>query len=370
MTRKFLIITTVQGSIEAFLIPHIKLLEDMGYEVWIACNINKEILKELKENTWININFSRNPFSKNSLIALKQLKKLLKENNFEGIHCHTPVAALLSRFAAKLVGQKNVIYTAHGFHFFKGAPIVNWLIYYPMEYIAARWTDKIITINEEDYKRARSFCPSKTKVFKVEGVGLDLTKYSLGYGEKIRAEFKLKKEDFVISIIGELNQNKNQIQIIKAVELLKKENIETKLLIVGIGPKEKELKEYVYKNRLQNNIFFLGFRKDINNIVAASDILTSMSYREGLPRNIMEGMAQGKPFIVTNIRGNRDIIEDKKNGFKVEIGNHIQVVFKIKELLFNKELKDKIREKNYEDVRKYSLEKILNKIKQIIKIGE
>ncbi|MGL5963019.1 MAG: glycosyltransferase, partial [Fusobacteriaceae bacterium] len=128
--KRLLIVTTVQNTIEAFLIPHIKMLERKGYEVWIATSIHKEIPKELEKNRWINISFSRNPFSKSSFKAISEMRELIKNNDFETVHFHTPVAAFLGRYAAMKEKQKNIIYTAHGFHFFKGAPIINWLVYY------------------------------------------------------------------------------------------------------------------------------------------------------------------------------------------------------------------------------------------------
>ncbi|MGL5100957.1 MAG: glycosyltransferase, partial [Fusobacteriaceae bacterium] len=259
------------------------------------------------------------------------------------------------------VGQKNVIYTVHGFHFYKGAPLKNWLLYYPMECLAGKWTDKILTMNDEDFERAKKIASKKTKIFKINGVGLDLNEYSVGDGVRIRKELDLNEEDFLFSIIGEINQNKNQIQIIKALELLEKQNIEMKLLIVGFGPKEMELREYVKNKNLEKKIYFLGHREDIKNIIAASDGMVSMSYREGLPRNIMEGMAQGKPFIVTDIRGNRDIIKDGVNGYLVNVDDVEGTAEKIK-LLMDKERCKEIKSNNLRDVKRFSIDKIMEEM--------
>lgn len=362
----FLMVTTIQNTIEAFLIPHIKMLEKNGYEVWIATNIYKEIPEELKENKWINISFSRNPFSKNSFKAIKEMRDLIKNNEFEMVHFHTPVAAFLGRYAAMKEKQKNIIYTVHGFHFFKGAPIQNWLIYYPMEKLAINWTDKIITINEEDFQRAKKIARKNTKVYKVDGVGLSLKNYKTGNSNKIKEELKISESEFVISMIGELNKNKNQLQLLKAVSILKNKGIDNiRIVLVGIGNQEDVLKEEAKKNRLK--IDFLGYRKDVKDIIAASDIICSMSYREGLPRNIMEGMAQGKPFIVTDIRGNRDIIKNNENGFIVSINNFQKTADKIKELIIDTEKKSKMVENNFIDVNRFSIEKILVKMKKYIK---
>lgn len=362
--KKFLMVTTVQNTVEAFLIPHIKMLEKNGYEVWIATNIYKNIPQELENNKWINIPFSRNPFSKNSFKAIKEMRQLIKENNFEIIHFHTPIASFLGRYAAMKEKQKNVIYTAHGFHFYKGAPLINWLIYYPMEKLAMRWTDKLITINEEDYKRAISMKGQRTKIYKVNGVGLKIENYQDGNGQKIKKELNIVDDEFIITMIGELNKNKNQIQLLKAVNILNKEGISNiRILLVGLGNQENELKEFTKKGKIKVN--FLGYRKDIKDIIAASDLLCSMSYREGLPRNIMEGMAQGKPFIATNIRGNKDLLKNNENGFLVEVNDFIRTAELIKEFLLNIELKEKLGMINKKYVNKFSTEKILKKMEKI-----
>lgn len=362
--KKFLMVTTIQNTIEAFLIPHIKMLEKNGYEVWIATNIYKDIPEELKENKWINISFSRNPFSKNSIKAIKEMRGLIRENKFEMVHFHTPVAAFLGRYAATKEKQKNIIYTAHGFHFFKGAPLQNWLIYYPMEKLAINWTDKLITINEEDFQRAKKMAGKNTKIYKVDGVGLDLENYRNGDTKKVKNELNISKNEYVISMIGELNKNKNQIQLLRAVSILKENGINNiRILLVGVGNQEIMLREEAKKNNLKIN--FLGFRKDVKDIIAASDIICSMSYREGLPRNIMEGMAQGKPFIVTDIRGNRDIIKDNQNGFIVPVNNYQKTAEKIENLIINIEKKSKIIENNFIDVNKFSIEKIIKEMEKI-----
>lgn len=362
MKPKFLIISTLQSTIEGFLIPHIKFLENKGYEVWIATNMSQEIPKELEKNKWKHINFSRNPFSKNSFLVIRDLKKLMIENRFEGIHCHTPVAAFLSRFTAKITKQKNIIYTAHGFHFYKGASLVNWLVYYPLEWIAARWTDKLITINEEDYQRAQKFFSPKTKIYKIEGIGLELEKYTKGNREKIRKELRINTDEAAILIIGELNKNKNQIQMIRALEILKNKGEKVRGIFVGTGNQEYLLRQEAEKRGIR--IEFLGFRKDIKDIISASDIMASMSYREGLPRNIMEGMVQGKPFIATDIRGNRDLISNGINGYLVPVGDEKATAENLYKII-RKDDRKKIEKNNRKRSVKYSIKYILKEIEKI-----
>lgn len=365
--KKFLMITTIQDTIEAFLIPHIKMLESEGYEVSIATNIYKDIPKELKKNKWINIPFSRNPFSLNSFKAIKEMRKVIKSGNFEMVHFHTPVAAFLGRYAAMKENQKNIIYTAHGFHFFSGAPIQNWCIYYPMEVIAARWTDKLLTINEEDYRNSLKFkLRENGKCYKVDGVGVDISSYENGFGEKVKRELLIRDPEKTVVMIGELNSNKNQIQLIRAIEVLKIKGKQIKVIFVGVGNEEITLREEAKKTGVK--VSFLGYRKDVKEIVAAADVICSMSYREGLPRNIMEGMCAGKPFVVTDIRGNRDIIENGKNGFLVPVNGVDETAEALNSLLYNEKLYETISENNLVKVKKYSMENILKNMKEVYEV--
>lgn len=365
--KKFLMVTTVQDTIEAFLIPHIKMLENEGYKVTIATNMYKEIPDELRENRWVNISFSRNPFSLSLFKAIKEMRKLIRSENFEIIHFHTPVAAFLGRYAAMKEKQRNIIYTAHGFHFFKGAPIQNWLIYYPMELIAARWTDKLITINEEDYNNSLKFkLRENGKCYKVNGVGVDVDFYINGNGEKIKRELLIREPEKTVVMIGELNKNKNQLQLLKAIELLKLKGRNIRVILVGIGGKEEILRKESKETGIK--VSFLGYRKDTKDIIATADLMCSMSYREGLPRNIMEGMCAGKAFVATNIRGNRDIIEDKKNGLLVTIEEFQETAIAIENLLYNEESYKEISENNLSKAKEYSIEKILEKMKEVYEI--
>lgn len=366
--KRILIVTTLQLTVNSFLIPHIKFLEKNGFEVTIGSNIQGEIREELKENKWINIPFDRNPFSKNNLKSLIILDRVLKEGKFDMIHCHTPIASFLTRMIAQKNGNKNIIYTAHGLHFYSGAPLLNWLIYYPMEALAARWTDKFLTINSEDYKRVKKKFKLKKdgKVYEIPGVGLNIENYRIGNSEKVKKELLKTEIEKIFLMIGELNRNKNQIQLIEILEKLNLKGRKVRAVFVGVGDRENYLKKEVRKKGIKAT--FLGYRKDIPDIIAASDFLCSMSYREGLPRNIMEGMAQGKPIIATNIRGNRDLVVDGENGILIELNDVDRAVVKIVELLDNDEKYRKISKNNLEKVKQYSIETVLNKMREVYEI--
>ena len=365
--KKVLYITTISRTINAFLIPHIEKLIDEGYEVDCACNIDKEVDERLiqKGVKVYDIPFSRNPLNLKNLKAYSILSKIVKENRYDIVHVHTPVASVYGRLLKLKFKNLKTIYTVHGFHFFKGAPKLNWMIYYPIEKIMAKFTDVIITINEEDYNRAKTFNIKET--YKIDGVGIDLNQYNkdLYDRNKERERLNLEKDDFVILMIAEVNKNKNHIQIINAVEKLIEQVQKVKLLCAGDGILFDEVSKLVKDKGLDQNIKMLGFRTDINELIASCDIGVLMSYREGLPRNIMELMAYGKPVVGTNIRGIRDLISDGENGFLVDVGDIDGTVSAIELLYKDKKRLNLMSEKSYIAIKDYSIENVLGKLLNI-----
>lgn len=366
---KILYVTTVSRTINAFLIPHIKMLINQGYEVEVACNIDLPISDELIDN-FIKVNkidFSRNPLSMKNINAYKQIKKLIEKNEYDMVHVHTPIASFITRMASRNINLKKV-YTAHGFHFYNGASVINWGIYYPLEKIAAKWTDAIITINNEDYRVAQQkFKHNKNKIYKINGIGVDLRTYSNRCRDLInfRENMGLKKEDFIITVIAELIQRKNHKQIIDTIKLLKDKYVNIKLLLVGDGELSSKIKDYIIENKLENNIFMLGFRSDINEIISMSDVIGLFSFQEGLPRNLMEAMSVGKPIICTNIRGNNDLVKNDVNGILVDINDINGTKEAVLKLYNNRELFNKFSENGKKEVEKYDIENVLKSMNDI-----
>lgn len=365
--KKILYVTTVSRTINAFLIPHIERLIEEGYKVDCACSIDKEVDKSIVDKgcNIFDIPFSRNPLDIKNIKAFKTLVKLQEENQYDIVHVHTPVAGVYGRLLKRKFPNLKTIYTVHGFHFFKGAPKLNWMIYYPIEKIMARYTDIAITINSEDYKRAKKI--GIKEVYKTNGVGLDLSYYNKNLYNKLecRKKFNLKEDDFVIVMIAEVNKNKNHIQMIKSVEELVKKYKNVKVLCAGDGPLQNEIKNEIKNRNLCNVIQMLGFRRDINEIISCSDVGILMSYREGLPRNIMELMAFGKPIIGTNIRGIRDLIVEGENGYLVEVGDYIKTYYTLATLINDKKLLKKMSENALGKVNKYSIESIVEVLMKI-----
>lgn len=376
--KKVLYITTVSSTVNAFLVPHIETLINNGYKVDCAFSVNKPLdnsIVKLGVNQY-DIPFSRNPLSFSNLKAFRKLIEIQKENNYDIVHVHTPVASIYGRLLKLKFKQINVIYTVHGYHFFKGGSKLGWLIYYPIEKIMGSFTDIIININSEDYELTKKKI-KHPKVYLVKGVGINLEKYtqlSKEEKDKKRKEIGINENDFIITMIAELNKNKNQIQLIRAIEKINKECPRLKVLFIGEGPKIEYLKKEGIRRGVEEKLIFLGFRKDINELINISDIGALLSYREGLPRSIMEFMANGKNIIATNIRGCKDLISNDNIGKLVDVGDYETTGNVIQEY-YNKKYLNKINDthqngskKEFNECNIYSIKNINSELLEIYKL--
>lgn len=332
--KKALIVTTVSGFVPQFEMNNVKILQDKGYEVHYAANYNMPVYTDNNDRldgTGIirhQVDFVRSPLRLlKNIKAYKQLKRIMEYEKFDLMHCHTPMGGVLGRIAAYRVGISNVIYTAHGFHFFKGAPLINWLLFYPIEYILAKFTDVIITINKEDYVAANRFkLKSDGRVYYVAGVGVDIKKFSdyasvspNSEDESFRDKFSISKDTFLICSVGEISKRKNQKIVVEAMAKITDINI--KYIICGSGKEEERLKEMVRKNHLESKVIFTGYQQDINSVLHSVDCFVFPSLQEGLPVALIEAMAVGLPIICSNIRGNIELIENFKGGIIVKNSN-------------------------------------------------
>lgn len=364
---KILYVTALVETINAFLVPHIEMLIEKGNVVECACNINTELDKRLiaRNINIYNIKFSRNPLSINYKEVINQLRELQEKNKYDIVHVHTPIAAFITRFALKEYNCK-MIYTAHGFHFYEGAPITNWLLYYNLERIAARWTDVLVTINREDFERTKKFnLRNNGKVKFMHGVGIDISEVNILSDNEIveyRKSLGLSKDDFVILILADINKNKNHIQIIKAMKILNKKYPNIKVICAGKGELLKNLEKIVKENMLCNNIKFIGFRKDVDELIQCSDCIGLFSIREGLGKCLLEGMSMNKPLIATDTRGPRELIDYDKNGYLVKLGDYEQTAYLIEKLYLNKDNLYKFGEYSKNKIEKYYLDNVLHEI--------
>ncbi|EQB88400.1 glycosyltransferase involved in cell wall biosynthesis [Clostridium punense] len=362
--KKILYVTNTSRSVNTFFIPHMNALVDHGYKVDCACKIGHAIYKERVRDDieFFDVPFSRNPLSTDNVKAFKQLCELQRNNQYDVIHAHTPIVAAYVRLMKLKFPNLKIMYTAHGYHFYEGASKVNWAIYYPIEKILAKYTDLLININDEDYNASKKF--SCKKLAKINGVGIDLDKFKVLEEHEVlhvRASLGLSKEDFVVVMIAEHNKNKNQIQLLNAMEILKSKHENIKAVCIGDGELLEEIKGEVEKRAL-SNVKILGFRKDVNEIINASDVAILLSHREGLPKNLMEVMACKKPLIGTNVRGIRDLIEDGVNGKIVPLGDPVKTAEAIEYLYNNKQMLKAMGEESYNKIQKFTMDEILEEI--------
>lgn len=363
--KKVLYVTTVSRTINAFLIPHINMLLDNGYEVHCACSIDKPVDKELQRRgvKIFKVPFSRNPLGIGNIKAFIKLEELQRINDYDIVHVHTPIAAIYGRLLKLNFPSLRVIYTEHGYHFLKGGSKLGWILYYPIEKIMAKFTDVTININKEDYEITKEKLKPK-KCYLLNGVGLDLDKYKKLSSKEIqekRKEFGLKDKDFVVLMVAEINKNKNHIQLINAMDILKDKYPNIKVLCIGDGTLKESLEKQIILRNLQNNIFMLGYRLDVNKLINISDIGILLSRREGLPRNIMEFMACGRKVIATDIRGCRDLICDETIGILVNVDDYESTAKAIEKYYI---LNDKSFEVS-EEIRKYDIESINSELLKI-----
>ena len=325
MKKVLFVATVVKTHIMEFHIPYLKMFKEMGWETAVAARNDYENPAECIIpycDTYYDIPFERNPLKPSNVVAYKKLKAVINNGNYEIIHCHTPVGAMLTRFAARQARKKGtkVFYTAHGFHFYKGAPLINWLLYYPVEKWLSRYTDVLITINKEDYERAKTF--KAGKVYYVPGVGIDLKKFQTTeeFHRKnhnwLCAEFSIPNNALVLLSVGEVNKNKNHRVIIEALGELGRKDIY--YVICGQGPLVDEYKELAKRLNIGQQVVLAGYRKNVADFYKSADVFVFPSFREGLPVAVMEAMASGLPIIATKIRGSSDLVEEHINGVLLE----------------------------------------------------
>ena len=322
---KVLLTATVQSHICQFHKPLVEVLHKHGCEVHVAAKNNLAEKNGLALNfveKVYDVPFARSPISLDNLKAYLQLKKIIEKEQYDVIHCNTPMGGIVTRLAAKKsrkLGTK-VYYTAHGFHFYKGAPKKNWIVFYPIEKLFSRITDKIITITAEDYRLAQQ--KFHCHIERIHGVGVDEKRYfPVNEDEKqeLRTRMGFDKEQKLILCTGELLLNKNQTMAIKMMKNVIKQYPTSQLLLAGNGPQKEQLEQVVTEYGLNKCVQFLGYVTNLQEYQHIVDIAVSCSKREGLPLNIVEAMLSGTPVVATMNRGHRELIKDGENGCLVPI---------------------------------------------------
>lgn len=369
--KKALIISNTSGLITDFLENDIKILEEKGYLIDCASNLKYSGKDTDKFITKYNLNMIDIEFPVRDLDikliieSIKKLKKILKENEYQVIHCHSTIAAVIGRHCAKKYRKNGtkVIYTSHGFPFFKGNNGIKSKIYKSIEKFYSKYTDAIVTICNEDFESANKF--KCKKVFKIHGVGIDLTKFDNTNIDINRYKEKnnISTKDLIIFSVGELNTNKNHEAIIRAISMLDFKNKITYMIagreVTEIG-KKKYLEEIAKK--LGVKVVFLGFRKDIPSLLKIADIGALPSFKEGLGLSGLEMIASGLPVIASNRQGIKDYVIEGETGFLFNPTDTNEITNAIKKAI---EFKKEKREFNHDIVIKYDIQHTYKEMQKI-----
>ncbi len=367
MQKKILFVATVASHIKAFHLPYLKMMRDRGYKTYVAANWNLQQDEKLDYcDKFLQLSIQRSPYSIQNLNAIKKLKKIINEEKFDIIHCHTPMGAVITRLASKKARKKygtRVIYTAHGFHFYNGTPKKNWLLFYPVEKALAKFTDVLITINKEDYQLAKTKFFKKCKnIIYVPGVGIDVKKFekklSKNEEQLLKKSLNIKADDYILLCVARLDNNKNQGFLIKVMQQLTQTIPNIHLLLAGRDELNHFYQDMVNEYRLTDRVHFLGNRDDIPELLSISNVVLSASKREGLPVNVLEAFAAGKPFVALRGRGTEDLITNGENGYVVEFNDYNQFAECILKLYNNKKISKQMGENNLKKIKNYDIEVI------------
>lgn len=362
--NRILVVCTTDSMIWNFLVPHIKRLEAEGYVVECACSETGPFFEDLKSVHGLvmhRVDFKRSPYSLSNLAAFRQLKRIVRERGIHIIFCHEPVGGAMGRLVGHMTNCK-VVYMAHGFHFYKGAPKQSRLYYY-IEKFLARYTDILITINQEDYEASLTFKAGKK--YLLPGIGIDTSRFVYqpepGY---IRSELHLGDGDIVLLSVGELIKRKNHETVIEAVAGLNDPRLH--YVIAGDGELMDQLREKI--RALQaSRVHLLGYRKDIGKLCNSADIFIMPSFQEGLSVALMEAMACGLPIIASEIRGNVDLLPDERYGILVKPTDVDGYRSAICQLLSDAGLRSRMGRQNMERVKLFDIKAVEDQLLEIIK---
>ena len=317
---KKLLITSTELMMIQFLVPHVKYLSENGFRVEIACSDVGGRMEDVRNalggvvDAIHVLRLERSPVSPRNFLGYQDMRKLLQENHYDIIWTNEPVMGVVTRLAAnKYRGQgTKVLYMCHGFHFYKGASLPNWLIFYPVERFMSRFCDVIVTINHEDEARAKTFhCP---RVEYIHGIGVNTDRlHNRNEQCDIRAELNLSGDDFLVLSVGELNENKNQQVIIRALAQLKDPKIH--YLLCGKGDQREKLESLAKELGVADHVHFLGYRKDVVDICYQCDVFAHASKREGVSVASLEAMYCGLPLVMSKVRGAEDYLTDGESGY-------------------------------------------------------
>ena len=370
---KILFVSNISNRISSFVTASISAAHNLNIDFFQIANwqnASKEQIFADEQEYDIKIKsvpISRNPFALANLTAYKELLELIKQEKIDYIHCNTPVGGLLGRLAGKRCKVKKVIYQAHGFHFYKGAPLLNWLLYYPVEKWLARYTDALITINQEDYALAKRKMKLRNggRVYYVPGVGVDIHEFGNATINKAvkRKELGVPEDAVLLLSVGELNNNKNHETVIRAISDMS--DMDVHYIIAGQGELQQRLETLIDELNLRGRVKLLGFRSDVKELYEAADIFVFPSFREGLSVSVMEAMASGLPCVASRIRGNTDLLRNGEGGFLCDPHDALDFAEKINILASDTQLREAMGNSNRMTIQNFSTETVIREMQKI-----
>lgn len=374
MTPKLLVVTTVPITICGFLLPFIQHFKSLGWQVdGMAQEIstNSECVVNC-DRVW-DIQWSRNVFDPRNLLAgVARVREVVAQGNYDLVHVHTPIASFVTRYALKNVDQPKIIYTAHGFHFYRGGNPIKNKIFFNLEKIAGAWTDYLITINQEDKTAATKyrFLPPE-RIYYTRGIGVDTNYYAFSQVSeadilKLRQELNLSPADSLLLSIAEFTPRKRHRDLLTALAKLNYPHVH--LALAGDGPLREEMEKFTTQLGIDSQVHFLGFRTDIPTLIQASNAVLLVSQQEGLPRSIMEAMCSETPVIGTNIRGTQDLLEDGC-GLLVNLGDVDEIAQAMAKIVDDPESTEIIARKGRAKMADYDIEKIILQYTEIYQLA-
>jgi glycosyltransferase EpsD len=367
--NKILFVANIHKHIKAFHIPYIQYLQRLGYEVHVAANDPDTIISQADKQ--YNLPINRFPFSRSNIDAIKQLREIIEKEDYCLIHCHTAMGSVVARMAAREYrrrGKLKVLYTVHGFHFYKGSPKLYWLLYYPMEVFLSKFTDGIITINKEDFDLVSDKKFAVKRVFNLPGVGINTRKFlglSLDQKEVLREKLGYSSTTLIIIYVAEFIERKNHKFLLACVPMLREVLDDFKIILAGRGSLRTDVEKYAHELQVNDKVDFLGFRSDIGELIIMSDIGVSVSTQEGLPMNIAEEMYAGKPVVASKIRGHIDLIDDGETGFLFDSGDKSGFVERIFKLCAEPNLYNRMSENAQRKAKLFELDNCMEQMKVV-----
>lgn len=367
---KVLFVANVYEHIVGFHLPYMKWLKEHGYEVHVVANDLGDYQVPYADKV-IEMGIERSPIKISNLKAIKQLRQLIDNEKYSLISCHTPMGGVVARLAARKARKKfglKVIYTTHGLHFYGGAPKKNWLVFYPIEKFLSHYTDAIVTINSEDFELINKKNFKNKKTYRIHGIGINISR--LGYDKELnlnelREKYGYKPNDFILLYMAEFISGKNHKFLLKTMPELIKKIPNIKMVFAGRG-EDKEKTMLLAKNLgVEKEVNFIGRRSDVGNLIKISDIGISSSIREGLGMSVAESLYLGRPVVVSNIRGHRDLVQQGKNGFLFDLNDKNDFIDKIVFMYENPEKREEMGRYAMESMEEFLIDNSLNDMAKI-----